>query len=142
METFVGSCAVLSRFMLSLHRMKTLNRYRAEVHCDYPEWSRYQVDLLCGAFDEQGVRVACPTADDRATAKGATAPVVLETPPCHHARLFLYVVAQSLPAESSIEATPPFEVEVRLFVNDRPLRTGRYAVNQWGGLSVEIALNE
>ena len=122
--------------------MKTLNRYRAEVHCDYPEWSRYRVEMLCGAFDEQGARVACPTADDRATAKGAATPLVLETPPCHHARLFLYVVTQTLPSEPSIEANPPFELEERIFCNDRPLRTERYAVNQWGGLSVEITLGE
>lgn len=121
--------------------MKTLNRYRVEVCCDYAEWSRYRVEMLCAALDAEGSRVGFSTASDREQPKGGGA-LSLETAPCHHAQLFLYVIPHTLPTETRIEATRPFEVEVRLFCDDRPLRTERHAVNQWGGLSVEMQLKE
>lgn len=135
-------CDEIVVFVLSLPKMNRQNKYRVEIECDYAEWSRYRVEMLCAALDAEGERVGFTSASDREESKASTDPLTLETAPCHHARLFLYVIPHTLPVETRIEATPPFEVKVRIFCNDRPLRTDRYAVNQWGGLSVEVLLQE
>jgi hypothetical protein len=76
------------------------------------------------------------------TDKGA----VLETPPCDHADLYLYVIAREFPASTVISASPPFEIELAISTNGRnadgDLNTSStaYSVNQWGGLSVKVRL--
>jgi hypothetical protein len=68
----------------------------------------------------------------------------LETPPCDHADLYLYVIAREFPASDIIAKSPPFDIE--LLVSTAPAAPDHrdskpsvttYPVNQWGGLSVK-----
>jgi hypothetical protein len=70
------------------------------------------------------------------TDKGA----VLETPPCDHADLYLYVIAREFPASTVISASPPFEIELAISTDDNTPTFSTYPVNQWGGLSVKLPL--
>ena len=63
---------------------------------------------------------------------------VLETMPCDHLVLYLYLIPHTLPAGNDIDTTRPFEIELRISYAGRLLRTERRAINQWSGASIEL----
>lgn len=115
-------------------------------------WPRYNVTLLCGAFDGAGARTGFFAADshiadvgaaDAAERMAAAEPhrtVRLRTDPCDHILLYIYMVPHTLPAERDIEATRPFEVELRVACDGRPVRRERLRVNPWSGASIELKI--
>ncbi len=109
-----------------------MNSFRIEVRSAFPEWDRYAVYMTAVCFGSEGGMVDYVNLTDKGTA--------LETPPCDHADLYLYVIAREFPASDVIAASPPFEIELLVSTNGTPPKTTHYAVNQWGGLSVKRSL--
>lgn len=109
--------------------MKTI---RAQVRTAFPEWNRYDVYITAVCFDAEGQMTDYVNLAD----KGA----VLETAPCDHADIYLYVIAREFPASDVISQSPPFEIELVISIHDGEPRITTYAVNQWGGLSVKLSL--
>ena len=66
--------------------------------------------------------------------------IVLETAPCQRLRLFVYLIPHTLPAGNTVADSRPFELQVAIRCGGRPLRTERFAVNQWSGASLELQL--
>ena len=109
-----------------------MKKFKIEVRCAFPEWSRYTVYMTAVCFGSGGEMTDYVNLTD----KGA----VLETPPCDHADLYLYVIAREFPASDVIAASPPFDVEVSVCADGGAPKTSTYPVNQWGGLSVKQSL--
>ena len=65
----------------------------------------------------------------------------LQTMPCDHLVLYLYIIPHTLPADNEIDATRPFGIEVRISYAGRRLRTEKRAINQWSGASVEMRVD-
>ena len=66
--------------------------------------------------------------------------LVLETPPCDHAILYIYVVPHALPESNDIDATKPFALDLQIACDGEPLRNERLQINQWSGISLELRL--
>lgn len=107
--------------------------FKTEVRSAFSEWGRYAVYMTAVCFDPDGEVIDYVNLDDRA-ASGNNA-LTLETPPCDHADLYLYVIAREFPASDVISASPPFNIEV--VVNGA---SKNCSVNQWGGISVKQRL--
>lgn len=133
--------------------MKQHKTYTVELRCDFSEWWRYNVEMMCAAFDEEGTRIGFTTASSRIAEVGAnlkTAPaeskhrpsLALTTPPCHHAQLFLYVIPHTLPEGNRVEDSAPFELETTLHVDGIPRTTERHTINQWSGASLCFDFND
>lgn len=131
--------------------MEQPNRYLVEVHCRDKRWWRYNVELLCGTFDEEGQRSGFVASTSRIAEVGANLKeppagvqvpetITLETPPCTTAKLFLYVIPHSLPTERSVEAVAPLRMTIRLLCNGVLLREEVEEINPWGGASVAMQL--
>lgn len=110
---------------------------------------RYNMALTCGCFDAQERQTEFVSASSHVADVGANLPappegiaprrgIALATPPCDHIRCFLYLIPHTLPAGDDIEATAPFEVEVRISYAGRPLSTARHRINLWSGASIEL----
>lgn len=69
-------------------------------------------------------------------------PLLLETPPCDHADVYVYVIANTFPVSAVIKESPPFEIELLTSADGGELRTTTYKINQWGGISVKQSLTE
>ena len=130
-----------------------MKRFTVELRCRYKEWWRYNVEMMCAAFDAADRRVGFSAARSHVADVGAElreppAGVVvptelhLDTEPCNHALLYLYIIPHTLPAENRIGETPPFEVTLRVGCDGRPLRTEQIRVNQWGGASIQLRLEQ
>lgn len=65
----------------------------------------------------------------------------LETGPCDHLLLYIYIVPHTLPAGNDIGDTTPFEVEIRIAYGERRLRAEKRLINQWSGASIEMRVD-
>jgi hypothetical protein len=70
----------------------------------------------------------------------AVRPLALETPPCDHAEIYVYVIANTFPASDVIAKSPPFEIELATSIDGAKPESHLYKVNQWGGLTVKQSL--
>ncbi len=130
--------------------MKT---YKAEVRCAFPEWWRYNVFMTAACFDADGGISDYLTLSDKVYEPGSGSevrqapadydparPLVLETPPCDHADIYVYVIANTFPASEVIKESPPFAIELLTSHGEDKPTTTLYSVNQWGGLSLKQEL--
>lgn len=126
--------------------------FKIELKSRYEEWWRYNADLMCGCFDVDDNRIGfTSTASDIADVGSnlKTPPegislsrsVVLETPPCDHLVLYVYIIPHTLPVGNDIDSTRPFEAEIRISYAGRHLRTEKRMINQWSGASIEMKVS-
>ena len=132
--------------------MATKKVYRVELRCTFNEWWRYNVQMQCGAFDEHNERIGFTATEQTIAEVGASLQVapdkgsyrrtlVLESAACHHARFLIYIMPHTLPSESRLEHTPPFEISLRIACNGKEQRNEQLKVNQWSGTSIERMLD-
>ncbi|MDR2913013.1 MAG: hypothetical protein LBV38_07000 [Alistipes sp.] len=107
-----------------------MKSFRIEVRSAFPEWERYDVYMTAVCLDADGQM------SDYVSLTGRG---VLETPPCDHADLYLYVIAREFPASEIIAKSPPFEIELVVSAEGRNSSSSHF-VNQWGGLSIKLPL--
>ncbi len=109
-----------------------MNSFRIEVRSAFPEWGRYSVYMSAVCYDTDGGMT------DYVNLAG-TGETTLETSPCDHADLYLYIIAREFPASDVISASPPFEIRIVVTPSDgSPPRLFPRPVNQWGGLSLKL----
>jgi hypothetical protein len=109
-----------------------MKSFRVEAGSAFPEWGRYAIYMTAVCFGQGGEMTDYVNLDGSGT--------VLETPPCDHADLYLYVIAREFPASEVISASPPFDVELSISADGGAPKITTYPVNQWGGLSVKQSL--
>ncbi|WP_418981934.1 hypothetical protein [Alistipes sp.] len=133
--------------------MSVQQGFRIEVASRYQEWWRYNVALMCGCFDAEDRRTGFATASSHVADVGSNLTerpadaqpdrcIVLETPPCDHVVLYVYIIPHTLPADNGIEASRPFDVTLTFYRDGKRLRTQTRAVNQWSGASLELRVPE
>lgn len=120
--------------------------FRIELACPFPGWWRYNVALMCGCFDAAGERTGFASAEDTVAEAGSAADgptadypadrkSVLDTPPCERIELYVYVIPHTLPTDREVEVCHPFDADLRIYYDGKPLRSEKIAVNQWSGAS-------
>lgn len=132
--------------------MSASKRYTIEVSCRDQRWWRYNVDMMCGAFDEEGQRIGFTAASSRLAEVGANlkepptgvkvpTKVRLETDACATARCLIYILPHSLPTEPATDENAPLPIVVQMGCNGQPLRQEEHEVNPWGGGSFSFELS-
>lgn len=137
---------------LYLHRMATKEGFTIEISSRYEGWWRYNVALMCGCFDTAGNRTGFASTEAHVADVGSNlrekpagnpggGRASLETGPCDHLLLYIYIVPHTLPAGNDIGDTAPFEVEIRIAYGGRRLRAEKRLINQWSGASIEMRVD-
>ena len=127
--------------------------FTVEVSSRYEGWWRYNVALMCGCFDAEERRTGFESVASHIADVGANLPdrpadtdsgrtVVLETEPCDHLLLYIYVVPHTLPAGNDIDETEPFEIDVTIAYAGRKVTKSRHRINQWSGASFELKVGQ
>lgn len=127
--------------------------FKIEVMSAYAEWWRYNVFVTAACFDAEGKVADYLTLTDKVYEPGdgteirnapesydPVRPLVLETSPCDHAEIYVYVIANTFPSSASIKDSPPFDVEVAISRDGGKPETTLWKVNQWGGVSIKQAV--
>lgn len=126
--------------------------FTIEISSRYEGWWRYNVALMCGCFDTAGNRTGFASAEAHVADVGSNlrekpagipgdGRASLETGPCDHLLLYIYIVPHTLPAGNDIGDTAPFEVEIRIAYSGRRLRAEKRLINQWSGASIEMRVD-
>lgn len=126
--------------------------FTIEVTSRFEGWWRYNAALMGGCFDADDRRIGFATAASEVAPVGAelserpadvpaTRSVRLETMPCDHLLLYLYIIPHTLPAGNEIDASRPFEIELKIGYAGRRLRTEKRRINQWSGSSLELRVD-
>lgn len=132
--------------------MAATKGFTIEIASRFDGWWRYNAALMCGCFDADDRRIGFAAAESPVAAVGeapAACPpgidperrLTLETEPCDHLLLYLYIIPHTLPKERSIEAAKPFPLELQIAWNGRRFRRETLAINQWGGCSLELRID-
>ena len=127
--------------------------FTVEVSSRYEGWWRYNAALMCGCFDAEEQRTGFASASSHIADVGANLPeqpadtapgrkIVLETEPCDHLLLYIYIVPHTLPTGSDIDETEPFDLDVTIACAGRRIRKSRYRINQWSGASIELRVEK
>ena len=65
----------------------------------------------------------------------------LTTGPCDHLVLYIYIVPHTLPAGNDIDATRPFEIDLKIACDGHRIRSEKRRINQWSGASIELRVD-
>lgn len=128
--------------------MAQLQGFSIEAESRYAEWWRYNVAMMCACFDEADRRIGFVSAESVIAPVGANLPappraeeqkrkIALATPPCDHILLYAYIIPHTLPDESDIDASQPFDFELKVSAGGRRILADKRKINQWSGASIE-----
>ncbi len=117
--------------------------YRIETKCSFEELYRYTTTIMCGGYTSSGEELYVTSAKDAASVgEEFILPqiTVLESSKADNIRVEIYVVPHTLSDNRNVFDADPFELEVTITRDGKTLHTHTYAVNRWGGASIEIKL--
>ena len=123
--------------------------YTISISRRFEGWWRYNAALMCGCFDAEERRVDFAAVESHVADVGtgsrirpagiaADRSVTLAAPPCDHLILYIYLIPHTLPENNDIDASRPFEVDLRITFAGKKLRAERLRINQWSGASIEM----
>ena len=126
--------------------------FTIEIASRFEGWWRYNAVLMCGCFDAAGTRIDFASAESHVADVGAgpaerpanIAPdrrLTLETQPCDHLLLYVYVIPHTLPQNNDIETTKPFALDLKIAYRGVRFRSERLSINQWSGISLELRVD-
>lgn len=129
--------------------METGEKFTVEIQSHSDQWWRYNAAMMCGAFDGKGQRIGFSSTESRVAEMGESLKnppagtemhrkLTLETVPCERIVLYIYVIPHTLPRDNEIGGHPPFPLRVKITCGDRTVMDRDYAINQWGGASIEL----
>lgn len=129
--------------------MAATEGFSIEIASRYDGWWRYNTALMCGCFDAADKRIGFASAESHVAEVGANLPqkpaeiagdrsLRLDTVPCDHLMLYVYIVPHTLPAGNDIGDSQPFEITLRIAYGSKLLRTEKRLINQWSGASIEM----
>lgn len=106
---------------------------------------------MCGCFDAEERRTGRSAASGgrrrgfeppgAAAETPAFRTARLTTGPCDHLVLYIYIVPHTLPAGNDIDATRPFEIDLKIACDGRRIRSEKRRINQWSGASIELRVD-
>ena len=120
--------------------------YSITLTTNFNEWERYNVFMLgeCRAADgsKNGfihlISRGSTNGNSFAPSPAARRRLQLDTPDCVAFDLYIYIVANTLPASRIISQCPPFEVQVTIADSTNKVYAKSHSVNQWGGSTIYI----
>lgn len=131
--------------------MATTKGFEIIVSSKFEGWWRYNVALMCGCFDAGDNRTDFVAAESHVAEVGtnlrerpaevaADRIVILETPPCDHIVLYIYLIPHTLPAANGIEGTRPFQIDLQVNHDGKKILNEKRPINQWSGASIELRI--
>lgn len=128
--------------------MKT-SKFNVDLSCDYAQWWRYNVYISVVCYDEQSQIVDYLNYVDKIydiengeaeRSQPANYPVPrqvgLESIPCDHISLYLYVIANTFPRSLAVRDSPPFPATLTVRCDGKAIIKRNCEVNQLGGFTI------
>lgn len=128
--------------------MTTNKGFTIALTSGYEQWWRYNAAMMCGCFDASGERIGFASNESHLADVGANLTqkpagadgrtIRLDTMPCDHLMLYIYIVPHTLPEQIRIGEVQPFEATIGIAYNGKKLRSETRRIDQWSGGSIEL----
>lgn len=120
--------------------------YSITLTTNFDEWERYNLFMMGSCRSDDGgdsgfihlISRGNTNSNTFTPSPAARRRLQLDTPVCDAFDLYIYIVANTLPASRIISQCPPFEVQVTITTDGREVYANTHAVNQWGGATIFI----
>lgn len=109
--------------------------FAINVSTDFEGRDRYDVEMMCGCFDEEGSRTGFASA---AGSEGGRHGYSMQTPECDRIELHIYVIPRTLPEAALTRLAPPFAVTVTVRDAAGEVLRREYDADQWSGASIDL----
>lgn len=124
-------------------------KYEVEFSCSEHDFWRFNLFIMVVGYNADGERVSFDDFTDRIYeleygGEERTAPPGYEdrrsariiTGACAYAEIYVYAVANTLPASVIIKDTPAFPARLKVTTDKLTVLEHEYTVNPWGGLTI------
>lgn len=126
-------------------------KFQILVRSNFAELWRYNIVVMCGAYNADGEQLSVTTKESTLAAVGdditaasaedaASRKVTLTTEPCDNIKAYIYLMPHKLPALREPEDAPPFGLRIKVKADDEVIYNVVHQVNQWSGATVELRL--
>lgn len=123
--------------------------YKIEIYSEFEGLWRYNIAVTCGLFDANNVQCGFVSAEDKvapAVSNLSAAPegtesrrgLTLEAGDCHHLRMYVYLVPNTMPKSPIIADSPPFPLSIKITYDGNVILHEYRKINQWPGANIEI----
>lgn len=124
-------------------------KYEVEFSCSEHDFWRFNLFMIVVGYNGTGERVSFDDLTDRVYEleygeQERTAPpgysdlrsAVITTGDCAYVEIYVYAVANTLPASVLIKDTPSFPARLKVTADNLTVIDHEYTVNPWGGLTI------
>lgn len=126
-----------------------MKKYTIQVKSSYAELWRYNISVMCGAYNAAGEKVDFVSAQSLVAPVGTalTAPpagmegpreVKVATCPCCSITAYVYIVPVVLPLTRDVTDYPPFDLRVKVSCDKDVIYNEVHKICQWSGDSIEL----
>ena len=129
--------------------MKKSQTYEVVVESAFAEHWRYNFAITCSLCDAEGGQLSFVSAVDETAPIGSAltaAPdgvasrrrLVLSADDCHHLRMFVYLIPNTLPGSNRIADSALFPLTIKVSYAGKVIHSEKRMINQWSGMSSEL----
>lgn len=129
--------------------------YEIKVESSFREWWRYNVFISAACYASNGSQTGYLSLRDsiyepsdgvhkreKPQTYNPARRSHLSVPQCARLEIYLYVIANTMPFDSVVKHSPPFEAAISVTHNERSLLSQTFEVNQWGGAALRFEIKE
>lgn len=129
--------------------MSAETKYDVELSCNVHDWWRFNIFIIVVGYDEHGEKISFNDLSERIYELEYGGPVReapvgyddnrivrLSSGECRYADIYIYAVANTLPASELIKDTLPFPAQLKVTAGGKTIIDREYSVNPWGGLTI------
>lgn len=126
-----------------------MTKYEVEFSCSDRDFWRFNLFMIVVGYDESGERVSFEDYTERIYELEYGVEVRLPPPgydtnrrvgiisgKCAYVEIYIYAVANTLPASEVIRDTPSFPARLTVIAGQETVIDKEYTVNPWGGLTI------
>ncbi len=138
-----------------MERAEASDTYEIRVDTSFREWWRYNVFISAACYDDNDAQTSYVSVRDTIYepddgTRRRTMPqdypagrtTRLAAPECRRMEIYIYVITNTIPSDSIIKHSPPFDITVRVTKGTENILTQTVEVNQWGGAVARFDIKE
>lgn len=133
--------------------MSDSETYKINVGCTFREWWRYNVFITAACYSQDSTisdyvnlrDVVYESGDGTGNRKkpenyDSARRIELCVRKSHRVEIYLYVIANTMPADNIVKHSPPFDLTLTVSLGSQIVLEQSVEVNQWGGAAVKFEI--
>lgn len=128
-----------------------MSRFSIKIECSNELFWRQNITVMCGLYDAENNLTGFISTESNIAPVGSQLSakpdsyieprkIGLESEECDHITLLVYAIPHTLPEDNYIDFSPPFDMQITVFIDGKKLYSEPHPINQWSGANIRIEL--